>query len=540
MSGARPSSTLSWSAPDGTQQPGFPRSGAFPAWRLDGHELAWAEVSAQSRICRFSLLLNALRQTPCPLSQSFLPIPAVAASLWDPVVAPDGARMAFLRVGLHGERVDVWVQAINDPQGTTALNLSGGLPNVLYAITPAWSPNGRYLAFAAGNPLGFSIYLHDFQTSTTTPVPGMAGTWAMPFWSSDSGALAAIPLIDAAPAQYTLGTANAVPFAPPAGSVWGQVFVPTPGGGGEIYAWLTDYNPASRDFAIQSPNVSAGTRGVALRAECPECGLLLHGVTLSGAWSMDDVRDIYAGVVYTGEALALQFGGRGYEAFQRILVQGVPSIVFQRSTAAGVACNANGFPVITCSAGSQPSQYTVVHELGHVFTQRTGGTQTGNTFYGWILNGVFDRNGGVVVGATSRTNPTTRNTGLDWQRGQRGWGSHAAPQTALIPCDFQQNPFEVFDFDVTATPGQPQPQVIEVDEAAADMFLNWIYSRLTSGESAGFKNLSYLGLPRQCNLIAPFDGSLPGDARFQAMTERIMPVLATRFPTPTATPTLTP
>lgn len=70
----------------------------------------------------------------------------------------------------------------------------------------------------------------------------------------------------------------------------------------------------------------------------------------------------------------------------------------------------------------------------------------------------------------------------DWQRGNRGWGSGAA---LAGPCDapaginfqptpYQQNPCVFVNWLATWILGNPDPS-IEVEEAAADMFLNWVF-----------------------------------------------------------------
>lgn len=61
----------------------------------------------------------------------------------------------------------------------------------------------------------------------------------------------------------------------------------------------------------------------------------------------------------------------------------------------------------------------------------------------------------------------TRNdedTALVWARGERGWGS--GPDTSIT--QFQQHPpdFPLFQND---------DDVTQIDETAADMFLNWVY-----------------------------------------------------------------
>lgn len=96
-----------------------------------------------------------------------------------------------------------------------------------------------------------------------------------------------------------------------------------------------------------------------------------------------------------------------------------------------------------------------------------------------------------------------------WSRGERGWGS--GPDNVLTP--FQQDPLEFFGTtDTTA----------QVDETAADMFLNWVYRKFTDtfgvfyttapGTWQGFLNVSWRN-----NSSATTDDNFPGDARYEWM-----------------------
>lgn len=376
----------------------------------------------------------------------------------------------------------------------------------------------------------------------------------MPFWSDDSTTIAAINIFDGSFQQFVLGATAAAQFAPAANSIWGRTFSPDTSSG-TSYAHLTNFSTGT--FEIVAPNVPLGTRGLGIKVECPECGLSLFGVARSGSWTNADVRDIYAGVSYTGEALALQFGGwQGVDAFRRILLQNNPAITFERDNiTAGFSCNASNDPTITCLKDNQTTEYTVVHELGHIFTRRTGFTALPplptlpstpgtpaygySTFYGGVRFGVLDAEQGIVMGLFPNQygDRFPDIIGFNWVRGDRGWGTAANLENAAIPCVFQQNPLDVNDIDAAQVSLAPPELVTETDEAAADMFLNWVYSRLTTGETFGFKNRDYRGLDGQCANAGVYQATaLPGNARFQLVNERIMPTVATYFPTITPTP----
>lgn len=236
-----------------------------------------------------------------------------------------------------------------------------------------------------------------------------------------------------------------------------------------------------------------------------------------------------------GASLSSMFGGgTPSEAFRRIMYfAGKSEIDFVRDTTPGYICvTTNAIAsspgqiqaIIKCGPGVQFKEQTGVHELGHVFEGRTGGTSsTGNTYFKLIQNsGIKDSSGGLVMGNgyTSKT--------PDWLRGKRGWGSAASTPPAA-PCVFQQDAFTVVDDGIPV--GNPT-RIAEIDEAAADMFLNWVYSKVVAG---GFQNSNWSGV-NTCTTGTPQPTEKPGDARNNFMNTAL-PTLATRFPTSTATPT---
>jgi hypothetical protein len=65
------------------------------------------------------------------------------------------------------------------------------------------------------------------------------------------------------------------------------------------------------------------------------------------------------------------------------------------------------------------------------------------------------------------------------------------------------------------------------------MFLNWVYSEINQG---GFHNDNYIGITNCSTTPTPDLTARPGDARYNYMETIVMPTLATRVPTATATP----
>lgn len=204
----------------------------------------------------------------------------------------------------------------------------------------------------------------------------------------------------------------------------------------------------------------------------------------------------------------------------------LPAILAGKNIRYGIACS-------TALAQATPgfSHYTAVHELGHSFTATTGATNTcweGSdvancdrerySFHEhinsprWPLNNTQDRivvplgtNFRFVMGRDPVTNL--------WDRGLEGWGSPVTPfnnPPVFSACYFQQN--------LTNIP----------NEAAADMFLNWIYETadnafgqtVNGNPYVGFEDIAWsIGDP--CPLSASSPSNLrtftTGQARFDYM-----------------------
>ena len=95
----------------------------------------------------------------------------------------------------------------------------------------------------------------------------------------------------------------------------------------------------------------------------------------------------------------------------------------------------------------------------------------------------------------------------DWQRGSRGWGTVVLTLPSAV--SFQQNPKNFDDSDEVLTPIQQQEAQAEIDETAADMFLNWVYRENGIG---GFENIDRNG---------DVDSTEPGTTRLTWMRETI-------------------
>jgi hypothetical protein len=163
------------------------------------------------------------------------------------------------------------------------------------------------------------------------------------------------------------------------------------------------------------------------------------------------------------------------------------------------------------------SQYTIVHEMGHIFDGRTDYGLSDPIDVPFRLEDCASP-AGLIMGS-----------GTTWVRGRRGWGTgpqqylntSTPPAPVSLITDFQQNP------DNTAI------------EAAADSFLNWVYrTNASNGIPAidpclqtplpapqawggpGYLNREWAATPLPSFLAnsigdpGSLDTSLPGDGRY--------------------------
>jgi len=195
------------------------------------------------------------------------------------------------------------------------------------------------------------------------------------------------------------------------------------------------------------------------------------------------------------------------------------------------------------------TEYTMTHEMGHRFNFKSDNDngRTVNSLYGIMANATVNdygvgNNQGFLFGKSNLElieNDNRRLSAeefdlcsedefytargicaiLQWRRGERGWGTGPAPQydalgnriSQFFVTDFQQDSFTVEEWAFASGSIQRQE---EIDEAAADMFLNWVYRKVTNGDE-GFKNISWL-TSAGCNTSSGCDDATrrPGDARF--------------------------
>jgi hypothetical protein len=273
--------------------------------------------------------------------------------------------------------------------------------------------------------------------------------------------------------------------------------------------------------------------------------LAYYGVTTSGNWSDDELHAIVSAVRRTAQALG-QWPDEYHPVATFNTILSNTGIQFVRTSSSENNCitNKNATPItITCRGNVVINEYLIVHELGHVFVGKTSSGSV--TFFGRVENpdpaNQFLRDGNNVFVMGPRGWIVGGDTYNDWQRSNRntdnGWGS-----AALVPgpCDgsitpppgvpfpFQQNPCEIDTW--LYTPGSTI-RIAEVEEAAADMFLNLVYRATTDNGMSweGFQNKLWRdhespqgsGIIVQCYLNGCNDPGNSGDTRVIWMSDLI-------------------
>jgi hypothetical protein len=195
----------------------------------------------------------------------------------------------------------------------------------------------------------------------------------------------------------------------------------------------------------------------------------------------------------------------------------------------GYCITENGIRMITCygTFSTVPfTKYTMVHEFGHVFNN-----QSDRSVNGQPSDSLEERMGlnSAVIPILDCTGAKVMGEDADspgqWERGDRGWGS------GYTNSDFQQHDQE----DPGKTTG-------EIDEAAGDMFLNWVYRKITdsnassvsanpcaspaTGTWTGFLNTSWFGSACHSTAGCPDYDGLSGNRRFAWMEDQISQIFS--------------
>jgi hypothetical protein len=258
-----------------------------------------------------------------------------------------------------------------------------------------------------------------------------------------------------------------------------------------------------------------------------------YGITITEAEWPGYTSAVREGVHNTAIALAIQSlsvpstDDAPRATFKRVMLASGQTLIFERGDVPdGPVCiTTPEIPKIKCDPQNITTHYTITHELGHLFNRRAGGSPDGSG----SLYDRLDESGSVkdyrliksevVFGTRILTDRSQ-----DWWRGTRGWGGAAVTPWSCTaggeePSHFQQNPCN-----------QTGLGIEEVEEAAADMFLNWAYQKQGEG---GFLNCTWDTVGANLNICVDLpdgnDGELrTGDVRFDWMTPAMASIFTQR------------
>lgn len=155
-----------WIMPAHGGEPRRVVAGGFPSWSADGRQLF-----VHSRRNGHILAANPRDPTPPPV------IFFTNAPSWYFSVSPDQTRVAF---GCSG-RLEIRNRATGETVATCPTPRDRGL-------LPAWSPDGRLVAFGGFDDSRLGLRVFELATGRTTTV--LKGQYTMPSWSRDGGWLA--------------------------------------------------------------------------------------------------------------------------------------------------------------------------------------------------------------------------------------------------------------------------------------------------------------------------------------------------------------
>jgi Tol biopolymer transport system component len=94
-----------------------------------------------------------------------------------PTLSPDGEHVAFVALN------DLWVMRIGQPPRRITNDSA-------YQVDPAWSPDGRYLAYSSDKAGTQDLYIHDMQTGTDCQVTSRDDAVVSAAWSPDGSQIA--------------------------------------------------------------------------------------------------------------------------------------------------------------------------------------------------------------------------------------------------------------------------------------------------------------------------------------------------------------
>jgi hypothetical protein len=346
----------------------------------------------------------------------------------------------------------------------------------------------------------------------------------------------------------TRDSVNALDYSPYRTAAPADCVAPPP-----TYTYTPSVTPTRTNTATftpsRTPTATASLTPSITPIPCSDTNLTLIGlgIELVDGWSPNDEAAILTGAIQTARALCQQGAAiTNLDSFREIMqgkdasnqwrrikfsrINNPTKVCITAKTNDGLEYSAN----IQCRYDVNLTEFTVVHEFGHVFVGRT--TVGGNSSYLSMIINPNGPSGGplrdlaptpVVVMGFSSYNLVIGSNLSDWQRSNlvsdNGWGSAAQwqqgtyyiydfppppnptptpfplwvpkigpcgegapsdlPAFLETPFPYQQNPCTFPDWVAVNITGA----ITEREEGAADMFLNWVYWK-NHGNSTAFSN----------------------------------------------------
>ncbi len=176
-----------------------------PSFRLDVHRMSdeitrWASGSIGAAASRLLFVSGGRVYQVDSDGQHLTPLTPAGATALSPVWAPDGLRFAYTKFGAG--RGPVVVQTIASGASVTVPGTETGLN-----ITPAFSPDGRTVAYARSDEKGTDIYsanVVDRCCAERLTVGGFADNLS-PTYSSDGQRIAYVSTRSGPPQLYVMG-----------------------------------------------------------------------------------------------------------------------------------------------------------------------------------------------------------------------------------------------------------------------------------------------------------------------------------------------
>jgi serine/threonine protein kinase/Tol biopolymer transport system component len=155
------------------------------SWSVRRHALLWLAVAAAGAIIWFAL---ERRQTASGPTLRVTPFTTLGGQLKQPVFSPEGNQIAFVWNGGAGDSFSLYTQLI-DAGAPLRLTTSPGED-----ISPAWSPDSRFIAFLRRTPTSAHYFIVPALGGVERP---LRQSFGVPFsygpsigWSPDGGTLA--------------------------------------------------------------------------------------------------------------------------------------------------------------------------------------------------------------------------------------------------------------------------------------------------------------------------------------------------------------